>query len=188
MFKKNICIGQKIYEPGTHFVLSEGFISLGMAFDGIDQYEITYPRGYKVVSYSWIPGNSPDILFVNDQRIRAKVYEKKGKCSCPDFGIPLEAKKNNVYNINVRERIYESGTHFVLSRGFYSENMIFGDSIRNEIFPPLGYRAVNYCQARLTYPEILYVNQVKVKAKIYEKKGQSFCPDFGKPVVLNKHR
>ncbi len=94
-------------------------------------------------------------------------------------------KKNNIC---IGQKIYEPGTHFVLSEEFHSSNMTFDGSIRKEITPPLGYKAMNYFQARLSTPDILYVNQVKVKAKIYEQKGQSFCPDFGKPVVLNKHR
>jgi len=89
-----------------------------------------------------------------------------------------------VINICVGEKIYEPGKHFVLSTSGISPLLEFGSELQREICPPDGYTVVSYSE----HQQALYVNKVRVKAKVYEKKGQRFCPDFGVPVTTTSRR
>lgn len=93
-----------------------------------------------------------------------------------------------VKNVCIGEKIYATGTHFVLSEGFNSSSMFFENQAHREIYSPEGYTVVNYFQIPRVGPEILYVNNVSVKAKVYQKKKERFCPDFGTPVTVCRHR
>lgn len=112
MFKKKaIHIGKKILEPGTHFVLVNGFLEenncISRMFDvqGGEQYQLFVPLGYTIKKY-----RTPDrgfngkyyydratcegsILYVNTVSVEAEEYEKDGKQFCPEFGTPVKSKR-----------------------------------------------------------------------------------------------
>ncbi len=113
--KKTVYIGDKILEPGKHFVLVDGFLEekslISREFDvqGGGQYQLFVPSGYTIYKY-----RTPDqtrmwggrfyiyvdnetcegsVLYVNNVPVEVKVYEENGMRFCPEFGTPVKSKR-----------------------------------------------------------------------------------------------
>lgn len=115
-----------------------------------------------------------------------------------------------VKNFFVGTAIFEPGTHFVLVSGdldtknYMSDTVVIDGGEQNQLFVPDGYTIRKFSTPPDTLVwygqyshwedqdnsegSILYVNNKKVKVKVYEREEKKFCPDFGEPVITSKHR
>ena len=109
-----ICIGSKIFEPGKHFVLVDGFLEkngcMSRTFNvqGGEQCQLFAPLGYTINKYRtpaqrfiWCgrtgyyvdtETSGGSILYVNQVPVKVKVYEQDGERICPEFGTPVKGK------------------------------------------------------------------------------------------------
>lgn len=109
-----------------------------------------------------------------------------------------------IKNIYVGTAIFEPGTHFVLVsedldiKNYMSDTLIIDDGDQCQLFVPNGYTIRKFstppdilvwhgrysCWEDQDNSEgsILYVNTVKVRAKVYEQDGKRFAPRFGRPI------
>lgn len=84
-------------------------------------------------------------------------------------------------NIQIGSTFFEPNKHFILVRYNLEEKGFINGSMygQDQLVTPLGYTIVSSDSE-----SILYVNTVKVKAKVYKnvKTNKKFSPEFGTPV------
>ena len=72
-------------------------------------------------------------------------------------------------------KVFEKGQHVVVD---YNNSGSYLYNNKRQIFIPAGYRLVSGSGEYTCFFE----NIVPVRAKVYEKNGQKFSPEFGQPL------